>query len=349
MSPIKVAGCSTETALNLWKVKRVNNPPGQKALNTKRSRMRDLFAHLNIADDLTLPTDEQLQSYKEHLLNLGGNALCFDHFTHICALYRVADQNNKFRGIPGGNPCAKISLPPKPDGLRRLSLSDAETKKILLAAREHNDPVVKWGELLMAGLGLIVKEISEARVGHVRSVGGTVCLEITAKDRREIVDGVEQASKQLKTQFRTRLLPIPGWVLDEGFVERIEYLRASFGEGAALFEEIEPDKAGLRNTKMSAILMRFLRDLGIVNQIDPDTGKTVALRDNYGWRHRFASLLQDTSTIPGSTQERRRYMCGHAGKDVHEKTYLDHEVPKVKLILDALPDPLKLCTTDQAA
>jgi hypothetical protein len=115
--PITVVGCATETALDLWKVKRVNNPPGQKALNTKRSRMRDLFEYLSMANDLTLPNDKQLQAYNEHLLKLGGNALCFDHFTHICALYRVADQNNKFSGLPGGNPCAKIVLPPKPEGV----------------------------------------------------------------------------------------------------------------------------------------------------------------------------------------------------------------------------------------
>jgi hypothetical protein len=95
-------------------------------------------------------------------------------------------------------------------------------------------------------------------------------------------------------------------------------------------------------------MMTFLRDLDIENEKD-ETGKVIALRDTYSFRHRFASALQSTQHMPDSTAERRRYLCGHAGRDVHERTYLDHPPRLTKPILDAaLIDPTEACGANVA-
>ena len=39
-------------------------------------------------------------------------------------IYNVADENRKFDGLPGGNPAAKIAVPPKRKGRQRLAFTD---------------------------------------------------------------------------------------------------------------------------------------------------------------------------------------------------------------------------------
>jgi hypothetical protein len=339
-TPMKVAGCSTATAMALWKVKRGDHQPKQQAIDSRESKMAKFLAYIKKPDDLTLVTQVEIQKYKEHLLTTypPPSNVARDHLTDILALFRVADDNHKFDGLAGGNPGGKIKLPPKRTGLPRLAFTEDEPKKILLAARAHPEPIIRWGMPLMCYLGAITEEIADALVRHVKLVDGVWCFDITDKGRTTIVDGVEQKG-HLKTAFRPRLLPLHPAILREGFLDRVEHVRRMYGEHAGLFPEIEPDKVGQRNTKASDIIMRFLRGIGIKNEIDPDTGRVTALRDSYGWRHRFVSALQDTTHIDGSTPERRRYIAGHAGKDVHEKVYLEHPPAKTKPIIHALPDP----------
>jgi hypothetical protein len=97
-----------------------------------------------------------------------------------------------------------------------------------------------------------------------------------------------------------------------------------------------PDKHGQRNTKASDITMKFLRGIGIENEIDPARGKVIGLRDSYSWRHRFASQLEDMSRLK---PDRQRFMTGHAAPDVHGKVYLKHPPRKLKPFINKLPDP----------
>jgi integrase len=338
---MKVAGCSTATVMALWRVKRGDNQPKQRAIDSRESKMAKFLAWARKPDDLTLISKADLQTYKEHLIAVypPPSNVCRDHLTDILALFRVGDENHKFDGVPGGNPAEKIKLPPKRRGLSRLAFTEPEAKKILLAAREHPEPIVRWGMFLDCYLGTITEEVADGLVKHVKLVDGIWCFDITTSGRTTIVEG-KKVIANLKTQFRDRLLPLHPAVICEGFLDRVEDVRRRHGENAPLFPEIAPDKFGQRNGKASNITMAFLRDIGIENEIDPDTGRVTALRDTYGWRHRFASRLQDTSHIEGSTPERRRFMTGHAAPDVHEKVYLQHPPEKTKPIINALPDPL---------
>ncbi len=338
---MKVAGCSTATVIGLWKIKRGDNQPKQRAIDGRASKMAKFLAWAQKPHDLTLVTSAEVQGYKEYLLATypPPSNVPRDHLTDICALFRVADENRKFDGLPGGNPAAKITLPPKRKGLTRLAFTEAEAKKILLAARESPEPIIRWGMPLMCYLGAIIEEIADALVCHVKLVEGIWCFEITSKNRTTIVDG-EIVTANLKTQFRDRLLPLHTALIGEGFLDRVEAVRRQYGENAPLFPEIAPDKYGQRNTKASSLTMEFLRGgIGIENETDPDTGRVTALRDSYSWRHRFASRLQDTTHVEGSTPERRRFLTGHAAPDEHERRYLEHRPTKTKAIIDALLDP----------
>ncbi|HWB48349.1 MAG TPA: DUF6538 domain-containing protein [Stellaceae bacterium] len=334
---MKVAGCSTATAMDLWKVKRGDNQPKQPAIDRRASKMAQFLAWTKKPDDLTLIRQADIQGYKEHLIQQHGPSsnVPRDHLIDICALFHVADENHKFDGIPGGNPAAKITVPPKRKGLERLAFTDDEANLILLAARQRPEPIIRWGMPLMCFLGAIVEEVSDASVAHVVQKDGIWCFDITEKGRTTIVDGVEQTGN-LKTAFRPRLLPLHPAVIREGFLDRVEFVRREHGEHASLFPELRPDKAGQRNTRASDIIMKFLRGIGIKNETDPETGRVTALRDSYSWRHRFASQLED---MPKLKPDRQRFMTGHAAPDVHGKVYLKHPPRKLKPFINKLPDP----------
>jgi len=57
------------------------------------------------------------------------------------------------------------------------------------------------------------------------------------------------------------------------FLDRVADVRREHGDRAPLFPEITPDKAGQRNTKASDLTMRFLRHIGVENEIDPETAR----------------------------------------------------------------------------
>jgi integrase len=334
---IKLAGCSTATAMDLWKVKRGDNQPKQPSIDRRASKMAQFLAWAKKPDDLTLVKQADIQRYKEHLIQQCGPSsnVPRDHLIDICALFNVADENHKFDGLPGGNPAAKIAVPPKRTGLSRLAFTEPEAKLILLAAREHPEPIVRWGMWLACFLGTIIEEISDALVSHVVQKDGIWCLDITEKGRITIVDGVEQTGN-LKTQFRPRLLPLHPALIREGFLDRVDHIRQNYGESAPLFPEIKPDKTGQRNTRASDIIMKFLRGIGIKNEVDPENGKVTALRDSYSWRHRFASQLED---MPRLKPDRQRFMTGHAAPDVHGKVYLKHPPAKLYPFIKKLCDP----------
>jgi hypothetical protein len=320
-----------------WKIKRGDKVPKPQAERSRESKIQKMFAFLGKADDLTGVTVLDLQNYTEHLSKIGNN-LTRDHLTDILALFQIGDENNKFAGLPNGNPGAKIVLPPKRKGVERLAFTEEEARTILLAARQSDDPVVRWGHWLCASLGTIASEIADALVSHIVVRDGLVCMEITAAGRKFVQRDGETQNATLKTDSRTRLMPLPTALRAERFMGRVEYIRATFGTHASLFPEITPDRDGMRAKRMSSVMMRLLRrDLGIENELDPG-GATVGLRDARSWRTRFGTLLEGTNLIPGSTPARWRYLSGHRAKDVHDASYTRHPPRDTLPILDALPN-----------
>jgi hypothetical protein len=337
-------GCTTEEVIQFWITDRAT-PPKNKAIKARRSKMAAFFAWAHKPDDVTQITAEDLQNYKQHLVRAHGNNHARDHLFDLCSLIRIAADNGKLRDAAGkviskpNTPADAITLPAKRDGLPRPAFSDHEARTLLLAARDHVLPIVKWGTRLGAGLGLITSVFADANVRDVEMMDGIACLCIRTENRTTDVKG-------LKTGARVRYMPLPTTWRDE-FLAYADGVRQMHGDKAPLFADIPADRDGQRNTKASAEIMRFIRGCGIENVTDPDTGTVIELRDSYSWRHRFASKLESIAIVkdPATGKEianksdRQRYLCGHAGKDVHGKVYLEHLPRETLHIIDAIRDP----------
>jgi hypothetical protein len=334
---LKVAGCNTADTIEFWKIKRGDNQPDQEAINKRKSKMAKFLGWAGKPDDLTLVGWQDLQGYKEHLIRQHGrdSNLPRDHLIDVVACFNLADENHRFTGLPDGNPVSKLTIPPKRTGVPRPPFSDEVAAQIMRHAVQHTDPFIKYGVPLQAYHGAIISEFADAKARHVRLVSGIWCIEFTPEGRTTIVDG-EMISRSLKTHCRHRALPLYPWFIRNGFIERVQHLLNTYGPDAPLFPEIRPNNRGERRTKASDVMVDWLRSIGIANQTDPETDKLMALYDSYNWRHWLATKLQ---TIAASaTPERRRYLTGHAGVDVHENIYLAHPPEELKPYIDALPD-----------
>jgi hypothetical protein len=338
--PIKVVPCTTEDAIAMWKVKRGDDQPKQPAIDSRRSKMAKFFAFIGKPDDLVAVGWQDLQRYKDYLIEThpAPSNVAYDHLVDVVALFNVADENHRFKGLPDGNPAKDIVLPPKRDGATRKPFTEVEARRILLAARNHDAAIIRWGQPLQCYLGAIVSEISDALVRHVRQVDGVWCFDFTPEGRIAIADGVK-VTANLKTAFRPRCVPLhQRGLINAGFLDYVEAVRRAYGDDAPLFPNLLPDKTGQRNTRASDMIMEFLRsdEVGIVNEVDPETGRLKVIRDTYCWRKRFASLLED---MPGLKPDRQRYLTGHAAPDIHGRRYLDHPPRKLKRFIEALRDP----------
>jgi integrase len=338
--PTKVVPCTTEEAIAMWKIKRGDDQPKQPAIDSRRSKMAKFFAFIRKPDDLSGVTWQDIQSYKDHLVEAhrAPSNIPYDHLVDVVALFNVADENHRFKGLPDGNPAKDIVLPPKREGASRKPFTEIEARRILLAARNHEAAIIRWGQPLQCYLGAIVSEISDALVSHIRQIDGVWCFDLTPEGRVAIADGVKIAAN-LKTAFRPRCVPLhQRGLINAGFLDYVEAVRREYGDDAPLFPDLRPDKAGQRNTRASDMIMEFLRspEVGIVNEVDPANGRLKVIRDSYCWRKRFATMLED---MPGLKPDRQRYLTGHAAPDIHGRRYLDHPPRKLKRFIEALCDP----------
>jgi integrase len=256
---------TSEEAIAAWRSDRPKVPKN-KAIRNKRGKLAALFAFLEKPDDLTQITDDDLQRYKEHLLKAECNNYARDHLIDIKAIFKVAADNRKFgKGAP--NPAEKIRVPPKRQGAKRPAFTEDQAREILMAAREGG-PVVRWSNWLAAFLGLITEEIVDADTRDVEIIDGIPCFHVRADHRTMLVDGAT-ATNELKTDYRPRTLPLhPAFATD--FLAYVEGVRRDYygGGHGPLFPMIVPDRDGLRNTKASAEIMKFMRGLGIKNEVD---------------------------------------------------------------------------------
>ena len=250
---------STESVLNLWTAEIVvekKEPPPPGSVSRKRRIMERMFAHLKAPDDLAGLSLPQLQRYKEHLMSLGGR-IAYDHLGDITHLYRVADRNNKFEAI-GGNPCAKITVPGKPEHKKRPPFTDDEARLILVDARTA-EPVARWSHWLSAFTGTIESEIVGAGPEDFYQVGDQWVFDMT--------------SRKLKSGYRPRIVPLHHSVISEGFIDYMETRK-----GKPLFDVDAAKACDLLNAHIRGLHIRS--------------------RDKvfYCWRHGFITQLEDLTT-----------------------------------------------------
>ena len=333
-----IAIYSTADVLKGWNKARGDNVAKQRAIDAKEDAMEEFFAFIDKPDNLLGVTVKDALHYTRN------SGVKRHHWDEVHALFGHAEKEKRFIDT-GGNPFAGIPGPKERTTAERRALTEPMARDILLAARVSPDPVVVWGHDLCAILGTITSEIADALVSHVIiDDDGILCLSITPENRKTVLaDGKVERLGRLKTKARTRLLPIPTR-LKARFVERVAYIRQTYGVNAPLFPEVPADRHGSRSHEVGRRMMRVLRDskekggLDIQNEVDPDTGfKT--LWDSRSWRKRWMTLIHKTGAIPGSDGDRWRAMGGHGAVDIHAEFYLEHPPCETLLILDALPDP----------
>lgn len=324
---------TTEAGIKAWIAGR-KTVPSNETIRKRKSKFKLLLAYLGLPDDLTWITGTGLEKYKKHLLAEYGNNKANDHLTDINAVLRAALPKRD-------NPADDITVPPKRDGRERPAFSEAEAAILLRAADHHANPVVEWGTRL-GEAGMIHTEWADANVADllIDSASGAAYLWVR-------IDNREGDAKHLKTRARGRQVPIPSRWADR-FLAYVECVRAAHGPDAPLFPGITPDRDGRRNTRASTLILDFIRQAGIDNVTDPDTGEIIVRKDSYSWRKRFVSRLESipfvrhpvTGVEIANKMSRQRYLSGHAGQGTNERAYAEHPVAETIHIVNAIPDPI---------
>jgi integrase len=328
--------CTIKIVIDAWKADR-ENEASKPAIRNKESKLRALFRFLELrtdgepdprfagrTPDLALVTGADLQRYKEHLLTRGNN-VARDHLIDLKPMFGVALDNKK---IPS-DPSASIKVSAKRDGAKRPPYRDDQAALIIRAARQSTLPIVRWGVELGWSSGVITEEFADAKVSAIAIRDGVPSIEISPEHR---VGG-----EDLKTPFRKRLLPLHGAFAD-GLLAYADEIRKTDCQDAPLFPSVKADRDGLRRHAASVEIIKLIRSVGIRNEVD-EAGKTTVKWDFYCFRKRVTSQLENLPVEIRPSPDRRRYMMGHGAKDVHERVYLDHPLPELQLITNALPDP----------
>jgi len=269
-----------------------------------------------------------------------------DHLDIVKGVYGACQDDGKFIGRD--NPFDHVPLPLKNAARSvRLDMTDPDAKTILDAALDADEDM-RWLQWVECFTGTSHSELADALLRHVYVKDGIACLKVTPTGRRLLdIDG-RPYEPELKANERPRIVPLHP-IIRDGFLARVEYLRAKYGPDKGLFEEIKPDKYGSRADRAGLMTVAFLRDLGIDNTVDADTGKAI-LVDAYAWRHRFISKLALTT----GTAMQQRFLSGHKGglpagvdqvrsnsADPHEAAYTHHPARVLYEVIAQLPDPTK--------
>ena len=134
--------------------------------------------------------------------------------------------------------------------------------------------------------------------------------------------------QRLKTVVSTRIVPLHGAVLAEGFLEYVK----SVGDGP-LFPQLRLDGYGKRAGQASSEISKWLR--GAVKITDPN-------KPFYSHRHTATSYLRNTLNPDGSPKVKgdvERYLLGHGRGDAHAG-YGQQWIGTLKAAIEVIPDPL---------
>ncbi len=149
-----------------------------------------------------------------------------------------------------------------------------------------------WLPILLYATGARVSELAKLLLADVRYLDGVGWyLEIGL------------ASGRLKTTKSIRAVPLPQWLIDLGFVERFEGLRAAGEE--RLFPELNADHRGNRGGGFSEWFSEHVRN-------------KIGLTDRYlAPCHSFRSTYKQLLDLAGVAEADARRLLGHRKGDAH--------------------------------
>jgi integrase len=140
------------------------------------------------------------------------------------------------------------------ESVKRRGFTDDEARKILLAAREETDPLLRWAPWIMAANGARISEIVGSRASAVMKRNGHWCLDL--QDGRGERPSTRMPGEMQKNVGSNGTVPLPGWLIDEGF---LDYWRALPNDGA-LFPGVTPSPDdGKRSHNATKTIGKWIR------------------------------------------------------------------------------------------
>jgi integrase len=157
------------------------------------------------------------------------------------------------------------------------------------------DPEVRWLIWLMAATGTGPEEAGGAFRANIRQIDGIWVFDVTTEHRDR---------PRLKTENRPRRIPLPAFIIGEGFLDYV----ASQRDGGPLFPGLNPGRYNRRGDAASRKCNHFIRKKALLTE----KGKSV-----YCFRHTFNTLCR-IARIP---RDIREVLMGHR----EERELVAHE------------------------
>ncbi|MGI4976923.1 MAG: tyrosine-type recombinase/integrase [Janthinobacterium lividum] len=242
-----------------------------------------LIAHLG-HDDAASMTREDLAGWRDAAKEAGRSNVTWNN---RLSLVRQVFAWGVSEGRLATNPAENSLRLKKGRVAVRLPYSDADTRRILMAARGETSGVLRWAHWIMAFTGMRVGEVLQLSASDVRQEDGLWFLAVHEDD----------ADKSVKTGQR-RNVPIHDALVREGL---LDYAQSVPGDGP-LFPEKALDKHGHRGGQGWNVVGVWVRE--VVGITDP------AKAPNHAWRHRMEDELRSVE-VP---EDARDAILGHARK-----------------------------------
>lgn len=246
--------------------------------------LRIFLAH----DDAGKVDPADMVRWKSHLLDLGLHAKTIKDakLAPVRPILQWAVDNHHLRE----NSALRVTIDVKRragDGKRSFFYEEAIL--ILTAAQAERDPAKRWLPLLGAYSGARIAELSQLRAEDITFVSGVSSMRITPE------------AGSLKTISSERAVPLHPVVVEAGFLEFV----TGAGKGP-LFSSLKPDVFGSRGGNGTKIIGRWVRGLGIDDEL---------ITSSHSWRHRFKVLARKH----GLAVDVSNAITGHAGQTAAEK------------------------------
>jgi integrase len=319
-----LAGITFAATVDHWQEVNNGTPEETRAYHRMLRRLGATIGH----DDANRVTPAEIIRHEEHLRKDGlSQKTISNHLKGFRVVFRTAKEKLKI----DQNPMTEIRIR-EGKGNERLDFTPAERDRILLAARDAADPVIKWCNLLAGFGGMRLEEIAEMDSRDVRIEDGVAVFDIRPEHRLEA-----SPNRKIKNSYSVRQVPVHTAIAAD-FLAFVESIRAEYGEGLAkpsrgfaeapqpLFPMLKPDQDGRLSDAAGKRINPWLRET---------CGIDHPMKSFHSWRHTVSSMLDK---IPATKGALAHQLTGHAPPDEAAK-YKHYTLPEKAVAIDLLANP----------
>jgi len=277
------------------------------------SKIRRLIDYVGL-DDMRPVTRDQLERYFDTQFDGAAIGTIRDHIIQIKSLFALAHDRGKITHNP-----AKPLWYSKENNSPGRPFLPSERDAIIRAAWGCEDETTKWLWLLGCFYGPRIAEFAEANLRDIVVEDGVPIIFLDTLHRR----GEE---KTLKTAESRRWVPLHS-ALRAPFVERVERLRATLGQDAALFPDLRVYD-GRRNKDATRRANHWLDDLVAAQAI---TIVDAESKSYHSLRHTVSTALKGRKWAD--------FVTGHARANVKGRVYEHPPLDEVVADIETLSCP----------